>query len=67
MSILIGPFKVLTKGKLDTSYNEFSVSEYMKEESIDVNIDLGLGNKKFTAYTMDLTKEYVQINADYKT
>ena len=41
-------YGVLTKGKLDTSYNEFSVSEYMKEESIDVNIDLGLGNKKFT-------------------
>ncbi len=39
----------------------------MKNESIDINIDLGLGNKKFTAYTTDLTKEYIEINSDYRS
>ena len=27
----------------------------------------GLGKENFTAYTMDLTKKYIEINADYKT
>ena len=39
----------------------------MKNEKIDLNIDLGLGKKNFTAYTMDLTKNYISINADYRT
>ena len=67
LSIFIGPFKVLIKGNLVRDYNEISVSDYMKNESIDINIDLGLGNKKFTAYTADLTKEYVEINSDYRS
>jgi len=67
LSIFIGSFKVLVNGNLSRDYNEISVSDYMKNESINITIDLGLGNKKFTVYTMDLTKEYVQINADYRT
>ena len=39
----------------------------MKNESINVIVDLGLGHKSFTAYTMDLTKDYIQINADYRS
>ena len=39
----------------------------MKNDSIEVTIDLALGDKKFTAYTMDLTKKYVEINADYRS
>ena len=39
----------------------------MKEEKkIDIIIDLNMGTKNFTAYTMDLTKKYVEINADYR-
>ena len=39
----------------------------MKEEKkIDIVIDLNMGTKHFTAYTMDLTKKYVEINADYR-
>ena len=67
LTILIGPFKVLVNGNLAKDYKEIIVSDYMKNESITITIDVGLGNKKFTAYTMDLTKEYVQINADYRT
>jgi glutamate N-acetyltransferase/amino-acid N-acetyltransferase len=26
-----------------------------------------MGLKKFTAYTMDLTKKYIDINADYRS
>ena len=39
----------------------------MKNEKIDLKIDLKMGSKNFTAYTMDLTKKYVEINADYRS
>jgi glutamate N-acetyltransferase/amino-acid N-acetyltransferase len=26
-----------------------------------------MGSKSFTAYTMDLTKKYIEINADYRS
>ena len=39
----------------------------MKNEKIDVTIDLKMGSKKFTVYTMDFTKKYIEINADYRS
>jgi len=67
LSISIGPFKVLSKGNLYQDYDEKVVGEYMQNELIDISVDIGLGNKKFTAYTMDLTKKYIEINADYRS
>jgi len=67
LSINIGSYKVLVKGNLYQDYDEKIVSEYMQNELIDITVDIGLGNKNFTAYTMDLTKRYVEINSDYRS
>jgi glutamate N-acetyltransferase/amino-acid N-acetyltransferase len=39
----------------------------MKGQSIEIEVDIGLGIKKFKSFTMDLTKKYIEINADYRT
>ena len=39
----------------------------MKNENIDFNIEIYTGSKNFTAYTMDFTKKYIEINADYRS
>ncbi len=67
LSISIGPYKILYKGNLVKDYDENKVGDYMKNDSINITVDLGLGGKKFTAYTMDLTKEYIEINSDYRS
>ena len=67
LSINIGPFKVLVKGNLFQDYDEKIVSDYMQNELLEINVDIGLGKKDFTAYTMDLTKKYIEINADYRS
>ncbi len=67
LSINIGPFNVLVKGNLSQHYDEKIVSEYMQNELLDISVDIGLGKKDFTAYTMDLTKKYIEINADYRS
>jgi len=68
LSIKLGPIKIIEKGQLLSSYNEDDAGVYMREEKkIDLCIDLNMGKKSFTAYTMDLTKQYIEINADYRT
>ena len=38
----------------------------MKWESIEINIELNMGEGSFTVYTVDFTKDYIEINADYR-
>jgi glutamate N-acetyltransferase/amino-acid N-acetyltransferase len=67
LSINFGNIKVIDKGQLVNNYKESEVANYMKEHVIDISINLNMGFKKFTAYTMDLTKKYIEINADYRS
>ena len=62
-----GSFKIIESGQLSKFYKEEDVANYMKEERIEIIVDLNIGKKEFTAYTMDLTKEYIDINANYRT
>ena len=39
----------------------------MKNDAIEINVNISSGSKNFTAYTMDLTKKYIEINADYRS
>ena len=67
LSIKFGDLKIVTNGKLHEKYEENIVKEYMKNYAIDIEIDIGAGKKSFTVYTMDLTKKYIEINADYRS
>ena len=67
LAINFGNIKVIEKGQLYLKYEEIEVEEYLRGEKIDLLVDLSIGNKSFTAYTMDLTKKYIEINADYRT
>ena len=67
LSINFGSIKVIDKGHLVNNYKEIEVADYMKNHAIDISINLNMGLAKFTAYTMDLTKRYIEINADYRS
>ena len=68
LSIKLGSLKIIEKGMISKTYIESDAEVYMKEEKkIDITIDLNLGRKNFTVYTMDLTKKYIDINADYRS
>ena len=66
LAINFGKIKVIEKGQLLPNYEEIEVVEYMRGQKIDLTVDLNIGKKNFTAYTMDLTKKYIEINADYR-
>ena len=67
LEITFGKIKIIEKGELSINYNEIEVAEYMKNEKIDLTINLNMGKKNFSAYTMDFTKKYIEINSDYRS
>ena len=67
LTLKFGDIKIIEKGQISNLYDENEAAQYMKNEKIDINVDIGTGKKNFQAYTMDLTKKYIEINADYRT
>ena len=67
LSISFGGIMIIEKGQISKNYKENEVANYMKDQSIDILVNLNMGSKSFTAYTMDLTKKYIEINADYRS
>ena len=67
LSINFGKLKIVENGQLSNSYKEKDAAEYIKGEKLDISVNLNIGKMNFTAYTMDLTKKYIEINANYRT
>ena len=67
LTIKFGNINIIQNGKINVNYNENETSDYMKNDNIDLIIDLSSGSKNFLAYTMDLTNKYIDINADYRS
>ncbi len=67
LTIKFGDITIIQNGKVNVNYNEFDAAEYMKNDTIEIYVDISKGSKNFTAYTMDLTKKYIEINADYRS
>ena len=47
--------------------DEEKLKNELKKSYIKIIVDLGLGGSEFTAWTSDLTEEYIRINADYRS
>jgi glutamate N-acetyltransferase/amino-acid N-acetyltransferase len=67
LSIYFGDVRVAHKGLRDPDYDEAKASAVMKQQKIDIRVDLKLGKGRATVWTCDLTKEYVAINGDYRS
>jgi glutamate N-acetyltransferase/amino-acid N-acetyltransferase len=48
-------------------YDETALSTALAGDTVLMRVDLGLGSGAATAYTCDLTPEYVRINSEYTT
>tara|TARA_B100000575_G_C23093288_1_gene630387 strand:- start:309 stop:1613 length:1305 start_codon:yes stop_codon:yes gene_type:complete len=66
LKIKIGNFIVAENGKISESYDEKKIKEYMEWDSIEIEVNLKLGNDAFRCFTCDFTHDYIDINADYR-
>ena len=67
LSIWFGDNRLAFEGERDQGYSEEATSAYMKRDEIRIRADIGIGRGKATVWTCDLTKEYVEINGDYRS
>ena len=67
LSIWFGPHLVAEKGWVSKSYTEKKGATYMKNKDLVIRVDLRIGNAITTVWTCDLTHQYIEINADYRS
>ena len=67
ISLKFGKNLILKKGKVKKDYDEETVSEYLKKNEIKIEVDLNCGKFVSNVWTCDLTKKYIEINADYRS
>ena len=66
IQIKIGNFLVAEQSRTAKDYKEREVKQYMKWDSINLEVNLNIGSASYTAYTCDFTHDYIDINADYR-
>ena len=66
LKVKIGSFIVAENGRVSENLDEKKLQEYMEWDSIEIEINLKLGNDAFKCYTCDFTHDYIDINADYR-
>ncbi|MHC5306561.1 bifunctional glutamate N-acetyltransferase/amino-acid acetyltransferase ArgJ [Bartonella sp. LJL80] len=67
LAIWFGPHRLAVEGERDPDYSEEETSNYMKGQHIVIKAEIGLGQGSATVWSCDLTKEYVEINGDYRS
>ena len=66
LKLKIGNITVAENGRISESYDEEKLKEYMKWDSVEIEVNLKLGNDAFKCFTCDFTHDYIDINADYR-
>jgi len=67
LSIRFGDVTVAENGWRAPNYSEEAASAYMKNDELELGVDMGIGNGQSTVWTCDLTHGYITINADYRS
>ena len=66
VSIKFGEFLLAENGATIANIDFKKVREYMKWDSILIEVNLNSGSEFFECFTCDFTHDYIDINADYK-
>ncbi|OGO06787.1 MAG: bifunctional ornithine acetyltransferase/N-acetylglutamate synthase [Chloroflexi bacterium RBG_13_56_8] len=66
VNVWLGSLEVVRGGR-PFDVNEGRASEILAQPEIPIRVDLGQGDAQITVWTCDLSHEYVDINAHYRT
>lgn len=67
LSVGVGGTWMARNGGVIPGYDEAPVVAHMKGQEITIDVDLGLGSGRATAWTCDLTHGYIDINGSYRS
>ncbi len=64
LTLYFGDYLIFSHGD-KTDFDHDAVVAYLKQDSIEIKLDLHIGHKEATAWGCDLTKGYIDINTHY--
>jgi len=67
VNIFLNEFSIVKNGMRDPAYVEADGLFAMNKDEITITVDLHRGEAEFTAWTTDLSCDYIKINAEYRT
>lgn len=67
LSIWIGDELVAAGGAQHRDYSEPRATQHLKQDEIELRVDVGIGAGTATVWTCDLTHGYIEINAGYRS
>ena len=67
LKIYFGSHLITSNGQRIFDYNEEVISEYMKNNEIEIIVDFGKNQNETTVWTCDLTHKYIDINGNYRS
>ncbi len=67
LDIHVGGHAVALQGAPPPGYDETPVARHMAGREIRIAVDVGVGRGRATVWTCDLTRRYIEINADYRS
>lgn len=67
VSIYLDEVRIVNQGAVDPEYTESRGQAVMAQPEIDLKVDLGMGSATARIWTSDLSHDYVQINAEYRS
>jgi glutamate N-acetyltransferase / amino-acid N-acetyltransferase len=67
LGIKFGNLVAAEHGAVSRGYDEAAMSAYMKNQELEISVDVGVGRASAHVYTCDLTHGYISINGDYRS
>ncbi len=67
LTLWIGDILLVKNGEYQGKDQEKKAHEVMKRDEFSVTLEIGTGEHHYSMLTTDLTKEYISINADYRS
>jgi len=67
LGISMGGVTITRGGAVIEGYDEAPVAAHLAGNEIEIGVDVGVGNGRAVVWTCDLTRGYIDINADYRS
>ncbi len=67
LTIKVGAVTCVEKGVQSGSFSEKKAAAAMKKDTVDIEVNLGMGKCEASFLTCDISPEYVRINSHYRT
>ena len=67
LRVAIGGITVAAHGARVDDYNEAPLNQHLRGDEVLIEVDAGVGDGRACVWTCDLTRGYIDINADYRS